>query len=90
MSNQLYKLTLFKSVKGLDIDIINYIICEFIRVNIVILSRKDFVNYVTENGVNKCVGSSYSKMMDFLNDNTKIISMNQKQIYMSVFIQITW
>ena len=40
--NQLHKLKLFKYVNGLDIDIINYIICEFIRVNIVILSRREW------------------------------------------------
>ena len=87
MSNQLYKLTLFKSVKGLDIDVVHYIICEFIRVNIVILSRKDFVNYVTENGINKCVGSSYSKMMDFLNHNTKIIYINESRanLYVGIY-----
>ena len=67
-SNQTCKLELFKYVKGLDIDIINYIINEFIRVNIVVLRRKHFVKITSSDKLNN-LGYTYSKMMHFLKHN---------------------
>lgn len=70
--NQLYKLALFKYTKKLDIDIINYIVGEFIRVNIVVLRRKKFVKITPSDKLNN-LGYTYSKMMHFLKHNHKII-----------------